>query len=53
MRLRLINERSIGGQFETLEYDSEEYSDDSEAGPGKAKNGISLEFVEIEMVSRV
>ena len=52
MRLRLINERSIGGQFETLEYESEEYSD-SETGPGRAKNGNSLEFGEIEMISRV
>jgi hypothetical protein len=52
MRLRLINDKSIGGQFETLEYESEEYSD-SETGPGKAKIGNSLEFVEIEMVSRV
>ena len=50
MRLNLINEKSMGGQFETLEYDSEE------EGPNKAvmgPTGGSLEFVEIEMVSRV
>ena len=52
MRFRLINENSMGGQFETLDYESEEYSD-SESGPGKANNPHSMEFVEIEMVSRV
>jgi hypothetical protein len=52
MRMRLINERAMGGQFETLDYESEEYSD-SENGPAKANTGNSLEFVEIEMVSRV
>jgi len=53
MRFRLINEKSMGGQFEVLDYESEEYSD-SESGPGKLNNNAnSMEFVEIEMVSRV
>ncbi len=52
LRLNLINDRAIGGQFETPESENEEYNGD-DAGPiGIGKNG-SLEFVEIEMVSRV
>ncbi len=53
--MKLINDRAIGGQFETPEYESEEYDDEmgSASGPiGINKNG-SVEFVEIEMVSRV
>jgi len=60
MRMRLINERSIGGQFEQSvtsaneSASSEEYDD---VGPRVGKNTKgnvgSLEFIEIEMASRV
>lgn len=61
MRLKLINDRAIGCQFETPENESEEYGGEentgyagsSSVGPvAVGKNG-SLEFVEIEMVSRI
>lgn len=50
MKIGLINERSIGGMFESLSEDQTE-GDLETRGAAHVKNG-SLEFVEIEMASR-
>ena len=59
MRLRLINERSIGGQFDVSvsqlndSASSEEYEDAGPRGSRSQKKANTAEFVEIEMASRV
>lgn len=54
-RMRLINERAIGGIFETLneEQDDDEETDDEGNKVGSGGKNVSLEFMEIELASRV
>lgn len=52
LRFRLINEKSIGGMFDSLNDETTEESDPEEKSRSGNKNG-SLEFVEIEMAQRV